>query len=95
VQIGFTSIPTNPALPPRKATIPARYRKPLDLIITDAVGTGPNRVYLDIQSPPPNVAFPPRPVPGSVADLDVIMEHCDFSQQKVGLSELHLYFIRV
>ncbi|KZP16845.1 hypothetical protein FIBSPDRAFT_831374 [Athelia psychrophila] len=81
-QIGFTNVPTNPALPPRKPTIPARFRQPLGPIITDTVGTGPRRVYLDIQSPPHDVAYPPRPVPGSVADLDVIMEHCDFSQQK-------------
>lgn len=81
-QIGFTNVPANPALPP-KATIPSRFRQPLGPVITDTVGTGPKRVYLDMQSAPRNVAYPPRPVPGSVADLDVIMEHCDFSQQKV------------
>lgn len=82
-QVGFTTIPANPALPPRKATIPLRFRPPPGPIITDTVGIGPKRVYLDNQSQPPNIGYPPRPVPGSVADLDVIMEHCDFSQQKV------------
>ena len=87
-QIGFTSVQTNPALPPRnKPTIPSRFRQPLGPIITDTVGTGSKRVYLDIKSSPPDVAYPPRPVPGSVADLDVIMEHCDFSEGKV----CHLY----
>lgn len=44
---------------------------------------GAKRVYLDLQAKLPNVAYPPRPVPGSVADLDVIMDYCDFSQNKV------------
>jgi DDB1- and CUL4-associated factor 13 len=48
-------------------------------------GSGPKRVYLDIQSHPPNVAYPPRPVPGSVADLDHVMSHCDFGQGKVSV----------
>ncbi|KAJ7714932.1 hypothetical protein B0H14DRAFT_3634291 [Mycena olivaceomarginata] len=34
----------------------------------------------DIQSKPPSVAYPPRPVSGSIADLDVIIEHCDFGE---------------
>ncbi|KZT05870.1 uncharacterized protein LAESUDRAFT_654694 [Laetiporus sulphureus 93-53] len=79
-QIGMTTPPLNPALPARKsANIPSRYRSP---IITNTIGNGAKRVYLDIQASPPNVAYPPRPVPGSVADMDVIMEHCDFSANK-------------
>ena len=46
-------------------------------------GTGAKRIYLDIQSSPENSAYPPRPVPGSVADLDIVMDHCDFSEKKV------------
>lgn len=41
---------------------------------------------------PPNLAYPPRPVPGSVADLDVIMDHCDFSQGKVSILLLFFCF---
>ncbi|TFK57046.1 hypothetical protein OE88DRAFT_88829 [Heliocybe sulcata] len=79
-EIGFTKTPVNPALPPKKApTIPLRFRPPF---VTNTQGIGPKRVYLDIQSRPPNVAYPPRPVPGSAADLDVVMEHCDFSKKK-------------
>jgi DDB1- and CUL4-associated factor 13 len=69
----------NPALPPRRPTIvpsPGPY-------ITETRGIGSKRIYLDIQSAPENVAYPPRPVPGSVADLDVVMDHCDFSEKKV------------
>ncbi|EMD41993.1 hypothetical protein CERSUDRAFT_90589 [Gelatoporia subvermispora B] len=76
-QLGFTTPPPNPALPARKAaTIPSRFRSP---IVSNTVGTGAKRVYPDIQAQPPNVAYPPRPPPGSVADLDVVMDHCDFS----------------
>ncbi|KAK0459087.1 uncharacterized protein EV420DRAFT_1538217 [Desarmillaria tabescens] len=42
-------------------------------------GTGPQRVYLYVEAKPPYVAYAPRPIPGSVADLDVVMEHCDVS----------------
>ncbi|KAF9078616.1 hypothetical protein BDP27DRAFT_1206722 [Rhodocollybia butyracea] len=83
--IGFSSPPYNPALPPIKRVLPpSRYRPPPSVATpdTDTVGIGPKRAYLDIQSPPPNVAYPPRPVPGSVADMDVIMKHCDFSEHK-------------
>jgi len=93
-QIGLTHPPQNPALPakPRKIT-PSRYRPPADVITidtdTDTLGVGPRRVYLDIQSAPPNVAYPPRPVPGSVADMDVVMDHCDFSTSKVRPAPAH------
>lgn len=46
-------------------------------------GVGHKRVYLDIQSRAPSVAYPPRPQLGSVADLDILMEHCDFNTKKV------------
>ncbi|KAF9025752.1 hypothetical protein BDZ89DRAFT_1135291 [Hymenopellis radicata] len=86
-QIGFKSSPSNPALPPPQRTLrPSRYRPPLTVATTqadtDTLGVGPKRTYLDIQATPPNVAYPPRPVPGSVADLDVLMKHCDFSDAK-------------
>lgn len=96
-QIGLTEPPLNPALPPRKApSLPSRFRPPPGPVSTTTRGDGPRRVYLDIQSQPPNVAYPPRPVPGSVADLDTVMDHCDFSQNKVGLTYkqyLHLELI--
>lgn len=82
-QVGLSSPPLNPALPPRKVpTIPSRFRPPPGPVATTTRGDGPRRVYLDVQSLPPNVAYPPRPVPGSVVDLDIIMDHCDFSQGK-------------
>ncbi|KAK0198216.1 glycosyltransferase family 32 protein [Armillaria mellea] len=81
--LGLRSTPLNPALPPRRTSIPPpRFRAPPSLISTTTKGVGPKRVYLDIQSHPPDVAYPPRPVPGSVADLDIVMEHCDYSAKK-------------
>ncbi|EPT04009.1 hypothetical protein FOMPIDRAFT_74186 [Fomitopsis schrenkii] len=80
-QLALSAPPYNPALPAKKAaTIPSRYRSPT---ATDTIGTGSKRVYLDVQAKSPNVAYPPRPVPGSVADLDVIMEHCEFPKRYV------------
>ncbi|KAJ7747951.1 glycosyltransferase family 32 protein [Mycena maculata] len=85
-QIGLLDSPRNPALPPKSRSIPpSRYRPPSSVLVsadTDTVGVGPKRIYLDIQSAPPNVSYPPRPVPGCIADLDVVMKHCDFSQGK-------------
>lgn len=89
-QIGFDSPPSNPAVPPQRTTKPSKYRPPSSLDTTGAgataLGVGPKRVYLDIQSSPPHVSYPPRPVPGSIADMDIVMEHCDFSQGKVHTS---------
>ncbi|THU89360.1 hypothetical protein K435DRAFT_729245 [Dendrothele bispora CBS 962.96] len=45
-------------------------------------GIGPRRTYRVHSSQPPNVAYPPRPAPGSIADLDRIMPHCDFNLNK-------------
>ncbi|KAI0274752.1 glycosyltransferase family 32 protein [Gloeopeniophorella convolvens] len=74
--------PLNPALPPRKvAKIPSRYRPP-GAAVSETIGHGPKRVYLDIEARPPKTAYPPRPVPGSVADLDIVMDLCDFSASK-------------
>ncbi|KAJ7057063.1 glycosyltransferase family 32 protein [Mycena amicta] len=85
-QIGIVDPPINPALPPKSRTIsPSRYRPASPDVVsadTDTLGVGPKRKYPDIQSTPPHVSFPPRPIPGSVADLDVIMKHCDFSLGK-------------
>lgn len=83
--VGLISPPPNPALPKQQRIPPSRYSalgSPSGLGV-DTIGVGAKRVYLDIQSAPPNVAYPPRPVPGSVADMDIIMKHCDFSENKV------------
>ncbi|KAJ7706290.1 hypothetical protein B0H17DRAFT_1036612 [Mycena rosella] len=81
-QLGLKTVLDNPALPPRKASLPPKFQAPAGPNAVTTHGIGPRRIYLDIQSQPPNVAYPPRPVPGSIADLDIIMEHCDFSTQK-------------
>ncbi|KAK7042388.1 hypothetical protein R3P38DRAFT_3260407 [Favolaschia claudopus] len=87
-EIGLHDSPHNPGLPPKSRTIaPSRYRPHSPEMVahiadTDTLGVGSKRRYLDIQSTPPDVSYPPRPVPGSVADLDIIMKHCDFAKAK-------------
>lgn len=64
----------NPAIPPS----PAKDRSHVPQAI---VGTGLDRIYL----PPPSISnssYPPRPTLGAAIDLDVIMDHCDFSRGK-------------
>jgi DDB1- and CUL4-associated factor 13 len=81
----------NPALPPVKRSAGADSLSSASASrlkatrITDTHAAGRKRVYLDIQSGSRNVAYPPRPVPGSIADLDIVMEHCDFGRHKVGM----------
>ncbi|KAM6498009.1 glycosyltransferase family 32 protein [Amanita muscaria] len=77
-QIHLRSPPINPALPPPRH---ASHKQPYPYV-TGSRGTGAERVYQDLHSPPQNVAYPPRPPPGSVIDMDVVMEHCDFSHDK-------------
>lgn len=36
------------------------------------------------------MGFPPRPVPGSVIDLDKILERCDFQTGKVSRGRLEI-----
>lgn len=95
VQIGLKRAPVNPAIPKKAPTVkPTRYRPPNTRdVITDTTGAGPKRVYLDIQSQPPDVAYPPRPVPGSIADMDEIMRHCDFAQNKVRYMFYLSYYV--
>lgn len=74
-QLRFQVPPVNPRLPSHAQT-------PLHPFSNTTRGIGTKRTYLDLSTRPPNVAYPRRPVPGSVADLDVVMEHCDFSEKK-------------
>ncbi|GLB36047.1 putative glycosyltransferase family 32 protein [Lyophyllum shimeji] len=75
--VGFRIPPRNPAVPATRGPT----RGPLGFANATR-GIGPERTYLDIKSKPRDTAYPPRPVPGSVADLDVVMDHCDFSEKK-------------
>ncbi|KAF5313424.1 hypothetical protein D9611_008533 [Ephemerocybe angulata] len=79
-QVGLKEAPINPAVPNRPLTYkPKQYQSPeSDGVYVDTHGTGAKRVYLDLQSHPPDVSYPPRPVPGSVADMDEILKHCNF-----------------
>lgn len=73
--------PQNPGIPPpehQRSFSNGAHRAP------STIGVGSRRAYIDIQAEPPNTAYPPRPPPGTVADLDVIMDNCDFDDHKVG-----------
>ncbi|KAJ7487485.1 glycosyltransferase family 32 protein [Mycena galericulata] len=78
-QLGLKTMLDNPALPPKRTSLPHRFRAPTGPNIVATRGRGPKRVYLDLQT---NAPYPQRPPPGSVADLDIVMEHCDFSEKK-------------
>ncbi|KAI0375296.1 hypothetical protein BV20DRAFT_960400 [Pilatotrama ljubarskyi] len=78
--IGFTTPPSNPALPSSAA-----LKSPTASdggIVTYTVGTGAERIYPEIKNRLPEFGHPPRPIPGSVADLDIILENCDFDTGK-------------
>ncbi|KAI0652142.1 hypothetical protein C8Q79DRAFT_897307 [Trametes meyenii] len=80
-EIGFTTPLNNPALP--STLTPPKYPTASDGgIVTYTVGTGAGRIYPEVKNRPPESGHPPRPIPGSVADLDRILEHCDFETGK-------------
>lgn len=83
-EIALTELLTNPSLPSRhNSSLSPKYRSSTKPgVVVGTHGVGPKRVYLDIQSKPSEIAYPPRPLAGSVADMDIIMKHCDFSQDK-------------
>lgn len=73
----------NPGLP-KQPFIPVSRFKPPSAVLSTTVGSGLKRTYLDIQSAAPAIGYPPRPAPGSIADLDIVMDHCDFGNNKVS-----------
>ncbi|KAG9128359.1 hypothetical protein FRC07_000033 [Ceratobasidium sp. 392] len=79
--LGLTVPPPNPGLPAVETRNGNRLKPPGGRA-TYSVGTGPSRKYVTIKSEPPNVHYPPRPHPGGIADLDIVMDHCDFSTHK-------------
>ncbi|EEB87493.1 hypothetical protein MPER_15140, partial [Moniliophthora perniciosa FA553] len=88
----LSKIPNNPALP-------LRHDAPTSsnsAVYTATHGVGLKRIYLDLRSQKHNVAYPPRPVPGSIVDLDILMQHCDFIRGKYfewaqGLTMVDIY----
>jgi DDB1- and CUL4-associated factor 13 len=48
------------------------------------MGVGSSRVYGSPEVDSHFGTYPPRPVPGSAADMDRIMQHCDYSSGKVS-----------
>jgi WD repeat and SOF domain-containing protein 1 len=85
-QIGFTTPILNPALPPAKAhTLVSSFTPPHGPVITTTRGIGPQRTYLQkVSRDLDTVAYPPRPISGSIADLNIILDHCNFVDGKVN-----------
>lgn len=87
-QIGFINPISNPALPPAKAhTLVSSFTPPHGPVTTTARGVGPQRIYHIVQNLSQDLdgaAYPPRPITGSIADFDIILDHCDFVTGKVS-----------
>lgn len=58
------------------------------------IGEGPERDFIQVGelSDP---AYPPRPVPGSIIDLDLILDKCDFGSNKVSRRSRHVHRLRL
>lgn len=56
-------------------------------------GIGPSRIYVSPKATLRDVSYPPRPIPGSVADLDTVMYHCDFSTGKASRPTFYGFLI--
>ena len=74
----------NPALPPQ---LISNY--PSEVYATTTRGIGPRRTYIDLRKAPAN-GFPPRPIPGSIIDFDIVMQHCAFERNKVCFGNRYL-----
>ncbi|EIW85074.1 hypothetical protein CONPUDRAFT_149928 [Coniophora puteana RWD-64-598 SS2] len=79
-QIGLRSHPMNPALPRPTKDVLSRFSS-YESVMMNTRGNGPQRVYEQPDSTS-GVSHPPRPMPGGVVDMDIIMERCDYSQGK-------------
>jgi WD repeat and SOF domain-containing protein 1 len=67
--------------------VPAEYNLEIQPKNPSLPHAGSYRLYLDGSSHGSSeIAYPPRPKPGSVADLDILMRHCDFATNNVGFS---------
>lgn len=90
------NVPISPAL--RNPAVPEALLPPLTDVNTatgdnqrttttpksQLVGIGPERNFLTTwDSVDAHPGFPPRPVPGSIMDLDLVDERCNFGTGKV------------
>ncbi|KAI0800975.1 hypothetical protein C8Q74DRAFT_458665 [Fomes fomentarius] len=58
--------------------------------VQHTVGTGVQRIYPEVRREPREFGHPPRPILGSIADLDRILEHCDYDTGKY-IRDCHEY----
>jgi hypothetical protein len=85
-EIGIPHSLHNPAVSPASAISWPDVSQPpflVDGLDNFTIGVGPERIYQVLRANLPNTAYPPRPIPGSIADLDKIMQYCDFNTGRV------------
>ena len=80
-QLGFSTVIQNPALPGED---PYAHKFAKEDHPAFTVGVGPSLWYFVPSGEGHHAQVPQRPIPGSSADLDVVMKHCDFSMGKVN-----------
>ncbi|KAF8560265.1 hypothetical protein OG21DRAFT_46876 [Imleria badia] len=99
IDSGFTIPILNPALPPARAhTLVSSFTPPHGPVTTTTCGIGPQRTYHTVQNPSQDhdtVAYPPRPISGSIADFDIILDHCNFVNRKVSHTFLSLFRVAI
>ena len=91
--IPIASILHNPAVPStllpspsQSSPLVAYHQRTTSTPNTQVIGVGPDRHFISIwdHREPQVAGFPARPSPGSVLDLDKVVEKCDFSANKVS-----------
>ena len=82
IEMGFTAPPRNPALPASVNLKPPKFQEGSS-VVQYTIGTGAERIYPGPRNQASDFGHPPRPIPGSIADLDKILEQCDFGTGKV------------
>lgn len=82
--VPISSSLVNPIVPASLLGTGASKQRNPSAVSHTLIGKGPERnVLTSFEHALPNPAFAPRPVPGSIIDLDVILQKCDFSTNKV------------
>ena len=90
--IPLASTILNPAvpallLPPPSSSSPlvAYHQRTTTVASRQLIGVGPDRRYISLwDHTDSSPGFPSRPSPGSVLDLDLVLEKCDLSTNKVS-----------
>lgn len=91
-RVGVPTALYNPSIPPASNFSTVSKSAPpyvVDGIDNVTISVGPLRIYIANEPQGHNVAYPPRPKVGSIADLDKIMQYCDFTTDQVSAHVVH------